>query len=68
MFQINWKLKALLYKLFSLLKLKKTFYFIQKHVTKRSRINITEINKLWVFHSDAIEDSKSKKNTRSWCR
>jgi hypothetical protein len=61
MFQINWKLKAILYKLFSLLKLKKTFYFIQKHVTKRSRINITEINKLWVFHSDAIEDSKSKK-------
>ena len=61
MFQINWKLKAILYKLFSLLKLKKTFYFIQKHVTKRSRVNITEINKLWVFHSDAIEDSKSKK-------
>ena len=61
MFQINWKLKAILYKLFSLLKLKKTFYFIQKYITKRSRINITEINKLWVFHSDAIEDSKSKK-------
>ena len=61
MFQINWKLKAILYKLFSLLKLKKTFYFIQKHVTKRSRVNITEINKPWVFHSDAIEDSKSKK-------
>ena len=61
MFQINWKLKAILYKLFGFLKLKRTFYFIQKHITKRSRINITEINKLWVFHSDAIEDSKSKK-------
>ena len=61
MFQINWKLKAILYKLFGFLKLKRTFYFMQKHVTKRSRINITEINKLWVFHSDAIEDSKSKK-------
>jgi len=61
MFQINWKLKAILYKLFSFLKLKRTFYFIQKHITKRSRINITEINKLWVFHSDAIENSKSKK-------
>ena len=61
MFQINWKLKAILYKLFGFLKLKRTFYFIQKHITKRSRINITEINKLWVFHTDAIEDSKSKK-------
>ena len=61
MFQINWKLKAILYKLFSFLKLKRTFYFIQKHITKRSRINIAEINKLWVFHSDAIENSKSKK-------
>ena len=61
MFQINWKLKALLYKLFGLLKLRRTFYFIQKHITKRSRINIVEINKLWVFHSDAIENSKSKK-------
>ena len=61
MFQINWKLKAILYKLFSFIKLKRTFYFMQKHITKRSRINITEINKLWIFHSDAIEDSKSKK-------
>jgi len=61
MFQINWKLKAILYKLFSFLRLKRTFYFIQKHITKRSRINITEINKLWVFHSDAIFNSKSKK-------
>jgi hypothetical protein len=61
MFQINWKLKALLYKLFGLLKLKRTFYLIQKHITKRSKIDITEVNKLWVFHSDAIKENKSKK-------
>ena len=42
MFQINWKLKAFLYKVFQFLKLKKTFYFIQKYITKRSRININE--------------------------
>ena len=61
MFQINWKLKALLYKLFGLLKLRRTFYLIQKHITKRSKIDITEVNKLWVFHSDAIKENKSKK-------
>jgi hypothetical protein len=61
MFQINWKLKAILYKLFGFFKLKKIFYLIQKHITKRSKINITEINKFWVFHANAIEENCLKK-------
>jgi hypothetical protein len=54
MFQINWKLKAVLYKLFEILKLKKSFYLIQKKITKRSLVNISEINKLWNFHYNSI--------------
>ena len=55
MFQINWKLKALLYKVFSIFGFTNFFYWIQKYITKRSRIKINEINKLWVFHSNSIE-------------
>ena len=44
MFQINWKLKALLYKIFIFFNLKKIFYLTQKYITKRSRINIQNIN------------------------
>ncbi len=61
MFQINWKLKAFLYIVFSLLKLKGIFYFLQKYITKRSKINIKQINKLWIYHTNAIE----KNNVRN---
>jgi hypothetical protein len=60
MFQINWKLKAVLYKLFEILKLKKSFYLIQKKITKRSLINISEINKLWNFHYNSINKFNCK--------
>ena len=59
MFQINWKLKALLYKIFDALKLKGTFYLIQKYITKRSKVKINIIDKSWHFHSANI---KKKKN------
>ena len=57
MLQINWKIKSLLYNIFSFLKLKKTFYLTQKYITKRSRVNISSINKFWKYHSDAIESN-----------
>ena len=60
MFQINWKLKAFIYKIFDLLKLKITYYFIQKHITKRSLINIEQISKLWLFHSESIKKNNIK--------
>ncbi|MDC0449321.1 class I SAM-dependent methyltransferase [Pelagibacteraceae bacterium] len=61
MFQINWKLKALLYKIFDALKLKKTFYLIQKYITKRSKVKINKIDKSWHFHSKNIEKKKISK-------
>ena len=57
MFQINWKTKSLLYNIFSFLKLKKTLYLTQKYITKRSKVNISSINKIWKYHSDAIESN-----------
>ena len=58
MFQINWKLKALLYKIFDALKLKGTFYLIQKYITKRSKIKINKIDRSWHFHSENIKKKK----------
>jgi hypothetical protein len=60
MFQINWKWKAFLYKIFGILKLKIVFHFIQKHITKRSKVNIKQINKIWVYHSESIEKNNIK--------
>ena len=60
MFQINWKLKSLLYKIFSQLKLNKIFYFIQKYVTKRSNVNIKPSVRLWKLHSENIKEHQIK--------
>ena len=54
MFQINWKLKAFLYKVFQFLRLKKTLYFIQKYITRRSKINIQKIDPQWERHEFSI--------------
>jgi len=58
MIQINWKLKALLYKVFGVFRLK--IFFIQKHITKRSRVEINQVNELWTHHADAIEKYNAK--------
>jgi len=60
MFQINWKLKALLYKIFGIFRAKKFFYFIQKYITKRSKVEILEIKKAWRFHANSIEKNNIK--------
>ena len=67
MFQINWKIKSLLYNIFSFFKLKKTFYLTQKYITKRSQVNICSINKIWTYHSDAIE-SKLASQDVDWLK
>ena len=61
MFQINWKLKALLYKVFEIFKLKKSFYLLQKHVTKRSLIKFKKINEHWKTHAKSIESNNLNK-------
>ncbi len=60
MFQINWKLKAFLYKVFQFFRIKKTFYLIQKHITRRSRVNILEINPHWKRHETSIRKNNCK--------
>ena len=60
MFQINWKTKSYLYKIFAILRLKRIFYFIQRYITKRSKINISAIDKSWQFHSEAISKYEIK--------
>ena len=54
MFQINWKLKAFLYKVFQSLRLTKSLYFIQKYITRRSKINIQKIDPHWERHEFSI--------------
>ena len=61
MFQINWKLKALLYKIFDTLKLKASFYLIQKYITKRSKVKINEVDKSWKFHAENIKKKNVSK-------
>jgi len=58
MFQINWKLKALLYKVFGVFGLK--IFFIQKYITRRSKVKIVEINKHWDLHTDSISKNNVK--------
>ena len=59
MFQINWKLKAFLYKLFQSLRLKKSLYFIQKYITGRSKIHIKKIDPHWKRHESSIRKNNS---------
>ena len=57
MFQINWKLKSLLYNIFGFLNLKNIFYLCQKYITKRSRVDISQISDVWKFHSKIIKNN-----------
>ena len=61
MFQINWKLKSLVYKFLEFFRLKKTLYFIQKKITKRSDINLNEIIFYWDFHLKYLTNNNSTK-------
>jgi hypothetical protein len=61
MFQINWKLKSLVYKFLEFFRLKRTLYFIQKKITKRSNINLNEIIFYWDFHLKYLTNNNSTK-------
>lgn len=50
MIKINWKIKALLYKVLLALKAKKILFYIQKNITKRAKIEIENINDNWKYH------------------
>ena len=61
MFQINWKLKSFLYKLLSFLSLYKTLFFIQKNITKRSKIKFDKKIFYWDYHYKFLKENNSKK-------
>ncbi len=61
MVQINWKLKSLLYKFLSFFKLYKPLFFIQKKITKRSKIDFKNIVFYWDYHLRYLKESNSKK-------
>jgi len=61
MFQINWKLKSLLYKILTFFNLYKTLFFIQKNITKRSKIEFREKIFYWDYHYKFLKENSSKK-------
>ena len=61
MFQLNWKIKSFFFKILNFLKLYKSLYFIQKRITKRSKVEIENIVFYWDFHLKYLRENKSKK-------
>ncbi len=61
MFQLNWKIKSFFFKILNFFNLYKPLYFIQKRVTKRSKVEIEAIVFYWDFHLKYLRENKSKK-------
>ena len=61
MFQIDWKLKSYIYRILYFFKLDKTLFFIQKKITKRSKVKIEEIKFYWSNHLQYLKNFNSKK-------
>ena len=61
MFQINWKIKALILKILFILKAEKILFFIQKKITKRANINIDNIDPNWEYHLKYLKSFQSNK-------
>ena len=51
---INWKLKSCIFRVVDKFNLYKTLYFIQKYITASSRIDIKEINPIWLHHKENL--------------
>ena len=60
MFQISWKIKSFLFKVLSTLKLYKMLFFIQKRITKRSKLNYKKIVFYWDYHYKYLRENNSK--------
>lgn len=52
--RIPWKLKSLIFATVDLLSAPKLLYFLQKNVTKRSRIKPLEISDYWKKHAESL--------------
>ena len=59
MFQINWKIKAFLYRVLFFLKVERALFFIQKKITKSANINIDKVNENWKYHLKYLQSFNS---------
>lgn len=59
MFQINWKIKSLLYNIFSYFELYKLLFFVQKKITKRSSVEFKKIIFYWDYHFKFLKENNS---------
>ena len=53
--QINWKVKAFIYKILFIFRAQNILFFIQKKITKRANVKINEINDFWKYHLHNLE-------------
>ena len=61
MFQINWKIKSILYRLLFFFRAKKLLFFIQKKITKRANVEINHIHNNWKYHLKTLKDLNCSK-------
>ena len=59
-FSIPWKIKSLIFFFIDYLRLAKLLYFLQKCITKRSRINLLVDYPDWEMHKDALNKYNTK--------
>lgn len=59
--KIHWKFKSTVFAFIDLFSLQRLLYFIQKHVTGRSRIVALNINENWKRHEDALKKYNANK-------
>ena len=59
-YSIPWKIKSLIFSFIDYLNLQKLLYFLQKYITKRSRINSLLYSPDWEMHKDALNKYKTK--------
>ena len=56
---IPWKIKSLIFSFIDYLYLTKLLYFLQKYITKRSRITSLVESPNWIMHKDALNKYKT---------
>ncbi len=59
-YNIPWKIKSLIFSFIDYLYLAKLLYFLQKFITKRSRIDLLLYSPDWKMHKDALNKYKTK--------
>ena len=51
---INWKLKSAVFSFIDVIHGQGLLYFLQKHITKRSKLNLTEVEANWSIHENNL--------------